>query len=76
HEKIREIMPYMPAGAVQLKEEGANWTPGRGAYFGTYHGAKGLEFDVVIMPFLSKDSIPDLSDVEPDEVPEVFADDG
>lgn len=76
HEKIREIMPYMPAGAVQLKEEGANWTTGRGAYFGTYHGAKGLEFDVVIMPFLSKDSIPDLSDVEPDEVPEVFADDG
>ncbi|NIE66849.1 3'-5' exonuclease [Burkholderia sp. Ax-1719] len=76
HEKIREIRPYLPREAIQLKDEGANWTAGHGAYYGTYHGAKGLEFDLVIMPFLSKDNIPDLSDIEADEIAEVFADDG
>ncbi|MFM0011514.1 3'-5' exonuclease [Paraburkholderia sediminicola] len=76
HEKIREIRPYLPGDATELKEEGANWSAGHGAYFGTYHGAKGLEFDLVIMPFLSKELIPDLSDIEPDEAAEVFADDG
>lgn len=75
HEKIREIRPYLPASAVLLKEENGGWSAGHGAYFGTYHGAKGLEFDLVIMPFLSSDNIPDLSDAEPDEVAELCADD-
>jgi superfamily I DNA/RNA helicase len=76
HEKIREIQKYLPAEAVQLQEESANWAAGNGAYFGTYHAAKGLEFDVVVMPFLADGTIPDLSDVEEDEVAEILADDG
>ncbi|WP_082751452.1 3'-5' exonuclease [Burkholderia sp. MSMB1459WGS] len=76
HEKIREIRPYLPYEAVQLKEENANWMAGHGAYFGTYHSAKGLEFDLVILPFLSDTEIPNLKDVEPDEVDEIFAEDG
>ena len=75
HEKIREIKPYLPASAVLLKEEKGGWTAGHGAYYGTYHGAKGLEFDLVVMPFLSRENIPDLSDSEPDEVAEISADD-
>ncbi|RKP46973.1 3'-5' exonuclease [Trinickia fusca] len=76
HEKIREISPYLPEDAVQLKEEGANWTVGHGAYFGTYHSAKGLEFDLVILPFLSSAEIPNLEDIEADEVDEILAEDG
>ncbi|MFM0324916.1 3'-5' exonuclease [Caballeronia glebae] len=76
HEKIREISRYLPDEAVQLKEEGANWTARHGAYFGTYHSAKGLEFDLVILPFLSDADIPHLEDIEADEVDEIFAEDG
>lgn len=76
HEKIREIRPYLPYEAVQLKEEDANWMAGHGSYFGTYHSAKGLEFDLVILPFLSDAEIPNLKDVEADEVDEIFAEDG
>ncbi|SAK77222.1 superfamily I DNA/RNA helicase-like protein [Caballeronia glebae] len=76
HEKIREISPYLPDEAVQLKEEGANWTARHGAYFGTYHSAKGLEFDLVVLPFLSDAEIPSLEDIEADEMDEIFAEDG
>lgn len=76
HEKIREISAYLPSGAKQLNEEGANWLAGNGAYFGTYHSAKGLEFDLVILPFLSSSHLPNLENTEADEVSEVFAEDG
>lgn len=76
HEKIREIRTYLPNEAIQLNEEGANWLAGNGAYFGTYHSAKGLEFDLVILPFLSGTQIPNLENIEADEVDEVFAEDG
>ena len=76
HEKIREIRTHLPDEAIQLNEEGANWLAGNGAYFGTYHSAKGLEFDLVILPFLSRSEIPNLEDIEADEVDEIFAEDG
>lgn len=76
HEKIREIRTYLPNEAIQLNEEEANWLAGNGAYFGTYHSAKGLEFDLVILPFLSCSQIPNLENIEADEVDEVFAEDG
>ncbi|WP_426763067.1 3'-5' exonuclease [Pseudarthrobacter sp. 1G09] len=34
------------------------WDEAPGVYLGTYHSAKGLEFDTVIMPFLNDDSVP------------------
>lgn len=35
------------------------WTSRPGIFLGTYHGAKGLEFDSVILPYCSADVIPD-----------------
>ncbi len=35
------------------------WTSRPGIFYGTYHGAKGLEFDSVILPYCSADVIPD-----------------
>lgn len=75
HEKIREIRPYLPVGATQLKEESANWLAGDGAYFGTYHSAKGLEFDMVVLPFLSSGELPNQDEIEEDELEEVLAED-
>ena len=34
------------------------WDPKPGIYYGTYHSAKGLEFDVVLMPFCASNSVP------------------
>jgi len=36
-----------------------SWDAGPGVYAGTYHSGKGLEFDVVILPFCGNDRIPD-----------------
>lgn len=45
--------------ARQLKEKSkAPWDPAPGIYYGTYHSAKGLEFDVVILPFANSDRLP------------------
>ena len=35
------------------------WEIGPGVYAGTYHSAKGLEFDVVFLPFCGTDRCPD-----------------
>ena len=47
----------------ELKEE-ANWHGGAGIYVGTYHSAKGLEFDAVIMPALDASAIPSQENVD------------
>lgn len=46
-------------GARRLKEDvSVPWDPSPGVYFGAYHSAKGLQFDVVLMPFCSTDHLP------------------
>lgn len=45
--------------AVDLRSDELNWSAGPGLYSGTYHSAKGLEFDAVILPFISTDLMPD-----------------
>jgi superfamily I DNA/RNA helicase len=45
--------------AQWLHREMAVWNPGPGVSYGTYHAAKGLEFDTVILPRLSSDHMPD-----------------
>ena len=40
------------------------WDTGSGVYAGTYQSAKGLEFDVVFMPFCGEDRWPDLVAVD------------
>ena len=44
---------------VRLSRELKYWNEGPGIYHGTYHSAKGLEFDMVILPFLDSRSLPD-----------------
>ena len=41
------------ADATRLHRDLDQWPNGPGLFFGTYHAAKGLEFDTVFLPFLS-----------------------
>lgn len=45
--------------ATRLHRDLQVWNDGPGIYHGTYHAAKGLEFDMVIVPFLDADNLPD-----------------
>ena len=58
------------ANATQLDRDLDRWPSGPGLFYGTYHAAKGLEFDTVFLPFLSKRRWPHPEDVSllgPDE---------
>lgn len=46
--------------AVRLHRDMQTWLATPGIRYGTYNSAKGLEFDKVIIPFLSEDNLPDL----------------
>ena len=50
------------AGATRLHRELDRWPAGPGLFYGTYHSAKGLEFDSVFLPFLSDGHWPDRTD--------------
>ena len=52
------------SGATRLHRELDRWPTGPGLFYGTYHSAKGLEFDTVFLPFLSDCRWPDRQDVE------------
>ncbi|MFJ4723683.1 3'-5' exonuclease [Streptomyces luteogriseus] len=45
-------------GAKRIKEERHFWTDAPGIYCTTYHSAKGLEFDAVLMPFCGASRMP------------------
>ena len=51
-------------GATRLHRELTVWPNGPGLFYGTYHAAKGLEFDTVFMPFLSGERWPHPPDIE------------
>ena len=55
---------YLPSEATRLHRELDRWPSGPGLFYGTYHAAKGLEFDTVFLPFLSDKCWPHPSDVE------------
>lgn len=44
--------------AKRLHRELTRWPSGPGLFYGTYHSAKGLEFDSVFVPFASKAHLP------------------
>ncbi|MCA2253870.1 ATP-dependent helicase [Mycobacterium intracellulare] len=55
---------------TELKKDMAIWDDEPGLYVGSYHSAKGLEFDAVFLPFLSDDVLPNyyvLQEHPPDE---------
>ena len=55
---------HLATGATRLHRELQAWPSGPGLFYGTYHAAKGLEFDTVFMPFLSAERWPHPPDVE------------
>jgi superfamily I DNA/RNA helicase len=54
----------IPSNSIRLHRDMTTWQAGPGIRYGTYHSAKGLEFDMVILPFLSQDNLPDNENVE------------
>lgn len=46
------------SGVRILHDKWRKWEIGLGVYAGTYHSAKGLEFDVVVLPFCGADRSP------------------
>jgi superfamily I DNA/RNA helicase len=57
------IKSRLPGGAIRLHRNMTTWQAGPGIRYGTYHSSKGLEFDAVILPFLSRDRLPDSREV-------------
>ena len=49
--------------ATRLHRDLDQWPGGPGLFYGTYHAAKGLEFDTVFLPFLSSKRWPHSDDV-------------
>jgi hypothetical protein len=72
----REIQRLLPRDAIDLKEDSSTWVDGPNIYVGTYHSAKGLEFDGVILPFMSKAQFPDPAQVVDFGQQEADANDG
>lgn len=72
----RLIRPRLPQDAVRLHRQMTAWQAGPGVRYGTYHSAKGLEFDTVILPGLSQDRLPDPAAVQAFGQEDATANDG
>ncbi|KAB1086261.1 hypothetical protein F4V91_07315 [Neorhizobium galegae] len=70
------MQQYLPRTTINLREDDAVWVDGPQLYLGTYHSAKGLEFDAVILPFLGDDLFPDPNQVADFGPVEADANDG
>jgi superfamily I DNA/RNA helicase len=53
------IAHRLPADAIRLHRDMTGWSTAPGIRYGTYHSAKGLEFDRVLLPFCGADRLPD-----------------
>ncbi|QRI63776.1 AAA family ATPase [Shinella sp. PSBB067] len=67
---------FLPNTIINLREDKTVWVDGPQLYLGTYHAAKGLEFDTVILPFMSDDQFPDPAQVSDFGPVEADANDG
>ena len=63
-EQETEIPSQIRSRATRLHRELNDWPTSPGLFYGTYHAAKGLEFDRVFLPFLSEDRWPHPPDIE------------
>ena len=60
-----ETIPrHLQGRATRLHRDLDHWPTGPGLFYGTYHAAKGLEFDTVFLPFLSDERWPHPPDVQ------------
>ena len=62
--RTRSQIPNMPRNATRLHRQLTTWPINPGLFYGTYHSAKGLEFDSVFLPNLSSDDWPPEEDIE------------
>ncbi|MGK3996578.1 3'-5' exonuclease [Sorangium sp. So ce1024] len=60
----RDLEKRLQIRATRLHRELASWPTGPRVFYGTYHAAKGLEFDSVLIPFTSATRLPHPPDVE------------
>lgn len=58
-EQEKLFISILGSKATKLHRDLTSWQEGPCLYHGTYHSAKGLEFDTVILPFLDADNLPD-----------------
>lgn len=57
------LPPHVSVTPTRLHRELNSWPRGPGLFYGTYHSAKGLEFDSVLVPFASSARLPHPPDV-------------
>lgn len=53
------IKDNLPQGSIRLHRAMTTWQAKPGIRYGTYHSAKGLEFDAVILPFCNNQRLPE-----------------
>ena len=58
------VRRHLPDTAIRLHRNLRIWPTGPGLFYGTYHAAKGLEFDTVFLPFLTDVNWPHKPDVD------------
>ena len=62
-EQERRFTPLLSISGTRLHRDLKQWNWGPGLFYGTYHSAKGLEFDAVYLPHLSSAKMPHPNDV-------------
>jgi superfamily I DNA/RNA helicase len=50
--------------AIRLHGDMPSWHAGAGVRYGTYHAAKGMEFDVVILPLFGQEHLPSSEEID------------
>ncbi len=63
-EQEKIVAQHFPIPATRLHGNLNRWPSGPGLFYGTYHAAKGLEFDTVFLPFLSEQRWPHAPDMQ------------
>lgn len=75
-ELATRIASRLPGPVQRLTRDLRAWSSNPGVSTGTLHSGKGLEFDAVIMPFLSDARFPNSMAIEADGLEEASAGDG
>jgi superfamily I DNA/RNA helicase len=62
--ELEKVLPRLVTmRSMRLHRDLTTWPSGPGLFYGTYHAAKGLEFDSVLVPYASSDRLPHPPDV-------------
>lgn len=73
-EQEKDFASWSGIPSTRLHRDLNRWPSGNGVFRGTFHSAKGLEFDSVIIPFVSASNFPPPADVELFGVEEAMTD--